>query len=28
VDVGLEALANKYGWDKVADAMARMAKKA
>lgn len=27
VDVGLEALANKHGWQKVADAMARMSGK-
>ena len=26
VDVGLEALASKHGWDKVADALARMKK--
>lgn len=28
VDVGLEALADKYGWDKVLDSVARMSKKA
>ncbi len=28
MDVGLEALANKHGWHKVADAVARMSKKA
>ena len=28
VDVSLEALANKYGWASLADAMARMSKKA
>ena len=28
VDEGLEALANRHGWDKVIDAMERMAKKA
>jgi len=28
VDVGLEALANKFGWASLADAMARMSKKA
>jgi benzoyl-CoA reductase subunit BamC len=28
VDVGLEALANKHGWPKVKDAMARLSKKA
>ena len=27
IDIGLEALANKYGWDKVQDAVTRMAKK-
>jgi benzoyl-CoA reductase subunit BamC len=27
VDEGLEALANKHGWDKVVDAVTRMAKK-
>ena len=27
VDLGLEALANKHGWQKVADALERMAKK-
>ena len=27
VDVGLEALANKHGWQKVSDALARMARK-
>ena len=27
IDVGLEALANKYGWQKVIDSVARMAKK-
>jgi benzoyl-CoA reductase subunit BamC len=27
VDVGVEALANKHGWQKVADAVARMSKK-
>ncbi len=27
VDVGLEALANKYGWQKVLDSVARMSKK-
>lgn len=28
VDLGLEALANKYGWQKVMDTVARMSKKA
>jgi len=28
VDAGLEALANKHGWDKVIDSIARMSKKA
>ena len=28
IDVGLEALANKFGWSKVLDAAARISKKA
>jgi benzoyl-CoA reductase subunit BamC len=27
IEVGLEAMANKYGWQRVADTVARMAKK-
>jgi benzoyl-CoA reductase subunit BamC len=27
VDVGLEALANKHGWKKIVDSVARMTKK-
>lgn len=28
VDIGLEALANKYGWENIVDSVARMSKKA